>query len=85
MGAALGAALKPVAGQVIWAAAGRSDATSKRAELADLVAVPDIAELVARSDLVISICPRTPLWTLLGRSGPLLAALVLPRTWTRTR
>ena len=57
MGAALGAALKPVAGQVIWAAAGRSDATSKRAELADLVAVPDVAELVARSDLVISICP----------------------------
>ena len=57
MGAALGAALKPVAGQVIWAAAGRSDATSKRAELADLVAVPDVAEFVARSDLVISICP----------------------------
>jgi Domain of unknown function (DUF1932) len=57
MGAALGAALKPVAGQVIWAAAGRSDATGKRAELADLVAVPDVAELVARSDLVISICP----------------------------
>jgi 3-hydroxyisobutyrate dehydrogenase-like beta-hydroxyacid dehydrogenase len=57
MGAALGAALKPVAAQVIWAAAGRSDETSKRAELADLVAVPDAAELVARSDLVISICP----------------------------
>ena len=57
MGAALGAALKPVAGQVIWAAAGRSDATGKRAELADLVAVPDVAELAARSDLVISICP----------------------------
>jgi 3-hydroxyisobutyrate dehydrogenase-like beta-hydroxyacid dehydrogenase len=57
MGAALGAALKPVAAQVIWAAAGRSDATSKRAEIADLVAVPDLAELVARSDLVISICP----------------------------
>jgi hypothetical protein len=57
MGAAVGAALKPVAGQVIWAASGRSDRTAKRAELADLVAVPDLGELVARSDLVVSICP----------------------------
>jgi 3-hydroxyisobutyrate dehydrogenase-like beta-hydroxyacid dehydrogenase len=57
MGAALGAALKPVAGQVIWAAAGRSQATSKRAETADLVAVPDLAELARRSDVIISICP----------------------------
>jgi 3-hydroxyisobutyrate dehydrogenase-like beta-hydroxyacid dehydrogenase len=57
MGAALGAALKPVAGQVIWAAAGRSDRTAKRAELADLVAVPDVARLVARSDVVVSVCP----------------------------
>ncbi|MEJ3657892.1 DUF1932 domain-containing protein [Actinomycetes bacterium KLBMP 9759] len=57
MGAAIGAALKPVAGAVIWAAAGRSITTSKRAELADLVAVPDVAELAARSDLIVSICP----------------------------
>ncbi|WUK27710.1 DUF1932 domain-containing protein [Streptomyces sp. NBC_00370] len=57
MGAAIGAALKGRAGEVLWAAAGRSYATSKRAELADLVAVPDLAALVRRSDLVISICP----------------------------
>jgi hypothetical protein len=57
MGAALGAALKPVAGEVVWADAGRSHATAKRAELADLVAVPDVPQLVSRSDLVISICP----------------------------
>jgi 3-hydroxyisobutyrate dehydrogenase-like beta-hydroxyacid dehydrogenase len=57
MGAALGAALKPVAGQVIWAEHGRSHATAKRAELADLVAVPDLASLARRCDLVISICP----------------------------
>jgi 3-hydroxyisobutyrate dehydrogenase-like beta-hydroxyacid dehydrogenase len=57
MGAALGAALKPAAGAVIWAAAGRSPATAKRAELSDLVAVPDLPELVRRSDLVIAICP----------------------------
>jgi 3-hydroxyisobutyrate dehydrogenase-like beta-hydroxyacid dehydrogenase len=57
MGASLGAALKAVAGQVIWAEHGRSDATAKRAELADLVAVPDLASLARRCDLVISICP----------------------------
>jgi 3-hydroxyisobutyrate dehydrogenase-like beta-hydroxyacid dehydrogenase len=57
MGAAIGSALKPAAGVVIWAAAGRSDATAKRAELADLVGVPDVAELARRSDVIISICP----------------------------
>ncbi|WP_433559948.1 DUF1932 domain-containing protein [Pseudonocardia xinjiangensis] len=57
MGAALGSALKPAAGAVIWAAAGRSNATSKRAELADLVGVPDLASLARRSDVIISICP----------------------------
>jgi 3-hydroxyisobutyrate dehydrogenase-like beta-hydroxyacid dehydrogenase len=57
MGAALGAAVKPAAGVVIWAAAARSDATAKRAELADLVAVPDVADLTRRADVVISICP----------------------------
>lgn len=57
MGSALGSALKPRSGAVVWAAAGRSDATSKRAEIADLVGVPDLAELARRSDVVISICP----------------------------
>ena len=57
MGAALGSALKPTAGVVIWADGGRSDATAKRAELADLIAVPDVAALAQRADLIISICP----------------------------
>lgn len=57
MGAALGSALKPRAGAVIWADAGRSHATAKRAELADLVAVPDVAELARRADVIVSICP----------------------------
>lgn len=57
MGAALGAALKPVAGAVIWADAGRTHATAKRAELADLVAVPDVAALARRCALIVSICP----------------------------
>lgn len=57
MGASVGSALKPVAGAVIWAAAGRSITTSKRAEIADLVGVPDVAELARRSDVIISVCP----------------------------
>jgi 3-hydroxyisobutyrate dehydrogenase-like beta-hydroxyacid dehydrogenase len=57
MGAAVGSALKPVASAVIWAAAGRSITTSKRAEIADLVGVPDLAELARRSDVIISVCP----------------------------
>ena len=57
MGAAVGNALKPAAGAVIWAAAGRSLTTSKRAETADLVGVPDVAELTRRADVIISVCP----------------------------
>lgn len=57
MGAALGSALKARAGAVIWADAGRSHATAKRAELADLVAVPDVGELARRAHLIISVCP----------------------------
>jgi 3-hydroxyisobutyrate dehydrogenase-like beta-hydroxyacid dehydrogenase len=57
MGAAVGSALKPVAGAVIWAAAGRSVTTSKRAELADLVGVADLADLARRSDVIVSVCP----------------------------
>ncbi len=57
MGAALGSALKPAAGAVIWAAAGRSVATSKRAETADLVGVPDVAAVARRAHVIVSICP----------------------------
>ncbi|MFP5069862.1 DUF1932 domain-containing protein [Pseudonocardia nantongensis] len=57
MGAALGSALKTRAGAVIWADAGRSHATAKRAELADLIAVPDVAELARRAHVIVSICP----------------------------
>jgi hypothetical protein len=57
MGASIGAALKARAGAVIWAAAGRSYETSKRAEFADLVAVRDVDELARCAHVVISICP----------------------------
>jgi 3-hydroxyisobutyrate dehydrogenase-like beta-hydroxyacid dehydrogenase len=78
MGAAIGSALKPVASAVVWAAAGRTYATSKRAELADLVGVPDVAAVARRCDVIISICPpdaalsvaREVAAGLAGRSGP---------------
>jgi 3-hydroxyisobutyrate dehydrogenase-like beta-hydroxyacid dehydrogenase len=57
MGAAVGSALRSRAGAVIWAAAGRSRETSKRAELADLVGVPDVPALARRSDVIVSVCP----------------------------
>lgn len=57
MGASVGSALKPAAGAVVWAAAGRSVTTSKRAEIADLVGVPDVAELARRCDVIVSVCP----------------------------
>ena len=73
MGAAVGNALKPVAGAVIWAAAGRSLTTSKRAETADLIGVPDVAELVRRADVVISVCPPDAARALAAEVAPLLA------------
>ena len=57
MGASIGSALKRAASAVVWAAAGRTQATSKRAELADLVGVPDVAAVARRCDVIISICP----------------------------
>lgn len=57
MGTAVAAAAQAAAAQVIWAEEGRSRATTKRAEWADLVAVPTVADLVRRSDVVISLCP----------------------------
>jgi 3-hydroxyisobutyrate dehydrogenase-like beta-hydroxyacid dehydrogenase len=72
MGAAVGNALKPAAGAVIWAAAGRSLTTSKRAETADLVGVPDLAELVRRADVVIAVCPPDAARALAEEVAPLL-------------
>src|SRR6187551_178743 len=57
MGAAVGSALKARAAAVIWAAAGRSITTSRRAELADLVGVADLTDLARRADVIISVCP----------------------------
>ena len=85
MGAALGAALKPVAAQVIWAAAGRSDATSKRAEIADLVAVPTSPSSSPAAISSSRSARRMRLWTSPARCGRLDVGTGRSHTWTRTR
>jgi 3-hydroxyisobutyrate dehydrogenase-like beta-hydroxyacid dehydrogenase len=54
MGAAAGAAAKA---EVVWAGEGRSRATADRAERAGLLDVGSVAELVAFSEIVLSVCP----------------------------
>jgi 3-hydroxyisobutyrate dehydrogenase-like beta-hydroxyacid dehydrogenase len=55
MGAAVGAQLR--AHEVLWASAGRSAATAERARRAGLHDAGELAELVRRSDVILSICP----------------------------
>jgi 3-hydroxyisobutyrate dehydrogenase-like beta-hydroxyacid dehydrogenase len=57
MGASIGAALRRAGVQVLWASAGRGPATRRRAQAADLTDVGTLPELVARSQLVVSVCP----------------------------
>jgi len=52
MGAAVGSAVKP---EVVWASAGRGEATAERA--AAFTDVGSVEELVGTSDVVLSICP----------------------------
>ncbi len=57
MGAALGAALVGNRHDVLWASDGRSDATRARAEDAGIADAGTVDALVARTEIVISICP----------------------------
>ena len=52
MGASIGLAVR---GETLWASEGRSDATRRRA--ADFSDAGSVAELVHRSDVILSICP----------------------------
>jgi 3-hydroxyisobutyrate dehydrogenase-like beta-hydroxyacid dehydrogenase len=54
MGAEIGAAARA---EVVWASEGRSEATARRAQEAGLVDVGSVAELVASSEIVLSVCP----------------------------
>jgi hypothetical protein len=58
---------------VIWAAAGRSITTSKRAEIADLVSVPDLAQVARRADLIVSVCPPDAALDVAGQVAAALA------------
>jgi 3-hydroxyisobutyrate dehydrogenase-like beta-hydroxyacid dehydrogenase len=57
MGAAVGAALLTVGHDVVWASAGRSPATARRAEHAGLRDVEELERLLRQCELVLSICP----------------------------
>jgi 3-hydroxyisobutyrate dehydrogenase-like beta-hydroxyacid dehydrogenase len=57
MGAAVAACLVGRGHEVGWLHAGRSEATSQRAAQAGLTPFDDLADLLARSDIVFSICP----------------------------
>lgn len=54
MGATVAAACTT---ESLWVSAGRSDATLRRAEQADLTDTGSVAELVDRADVIVSVCP----------------------------
>jgi 3-hydroxyisobutyrate dehydrogenase-like beta-hydroxyacid dehydrogenase len=56
MGAAVGKCLAGAGHRVLWAPEGRGAATKERAEAAGLTGVP-FAEIVTRSDVIVSVCP----------------------------
>jgi 3-hydroxyisobutyrate dehydrogenase-like beta-hydroxyacid dehydrogenase len=57
MGAAVGRCLASSGYAVLWAPEGRSPATGARAEQAGLTSARDVAEVVRRADIIMSICP----------------------------
>jgi 3-hydroxyisobutyrate dehydrogenase-like beta-hydroxyacid dehydrogenase len=57
MGAAVGAVLRERGVEVLWASEGRSPATAERAQRAGLADAGSVAELLRRSEIVLSICP----------------------------
>jgi len=57
MGASVGAALVAAGHCVRWAAAGRSEATRKRAARAKLLEADDVALVVRESEWIVCVCP----------------------------
>jgi hypothetical protein len=57
MGASIGAAVRRAGVEVLWVSAGRRPATRRRAQAADLTDAGALPALVARSGLVLSVCP----------------------------
>jgi len=57
MGSAVGAAARAGGARVLWSAEGRGRSTHERAAAAGLEDAGPLAALVARSDVVVSVCP----------------------------
>jgi 3-hydroxyisobutyrate dehydrogenase-like beta-hydroxyacid dehydrogenase len=57
MGTAVGAALRIGGIEVLWASEGRTPATCTRAARDGLIDAGTIAQLVAQSDVIVSVCP----------------------------
>jgi 3-hydroxyisobutyrate dehydrogenase-like beta-hydroxyacid dehydrogenase len=57
MGAAVGRALRDNGIEVVWASAGRSDATVERAAAAGLEDLGDVEAMLDRADVVVSVVP----------------------------
>jgi prephenate dehydrogenase len=57
MGASVAGALVAQGRRVVWASAGRSDDTRRRATAGGLVDVGTLESLIGEADLVVSICP----------------------------
>jgi len=57
MGSTIGACAATSGARVLWASAQRSAASRARAKQAGLVEVESLAEAVAQSDIVLSVCP----------------------------
>jgi len=57
MGAAVGAVLRGAGRDVVWASAGRSSATARRAEAAGLDDAGTVGELCGRAGVILSVCP----------------------------
>ncbi|MEU8718297.1 DUF1932 domain-containing protein [Streptomyces sp. NPDC048663] len=67
MGAAVAACAATNAASVLWCEAGRSPATVARAQHFGLTGVATLAELLDRSDIVISLCPPAAAEDLAGK------------------
>jgi 3-hydroxyisobutyrate dehydrogenase-like beta-hydroxyacid dehydrogenase len=73
MGATLGGALRAGGQTVVWASAGRSAATAKRAHEAGLEDVGALDEVARRSEVILAVCPP---------DAALSVADSLPRSFT---
>jgi len=57
MGTSVGLAAQSNGARVVWAARGRSATTVQRATAAGFEPLPDLAAVVARSEVIVSVCP----------------------------